>query len=220
MNELTQHKLFLLGSEKSIHDLSIKSCATILTISDSHGNSDILNSIVNEFGTKSDALVFCGDGTQDFFNILTSLNTPPVVALVHGNCDESSMTIKSKSSDFQQIKVPAAITFNAAGTNIMITHGHIFGVHYGTAGLENHAKDTDASLILYGHTHVADITENNGFTLINPGSCTNPRQGLPPSFALIKLEKNKDPFCTFYEIRVSLSEGIHFIPFNPEMRKW
>lgn len=222
MNELKQHKLYLLGSDDAVSELSKKECATILAVSDSHSRPEILNAVLKEFGPKADALAFCGDGTEDLNQFITQSFIPPVVALVHGNGDESSMelNVSRNSSRAATIKVPAAVNFNAAGTNILVTHGHMFGVYYGTAGLENHAKETGASLVLYGHSHVADISYNDGFTFINPGSISLPRQGLPPSFALIKTSQNAKPECTFYEIKASLSEGIHFVPFSPALRRW
>lgn len=220
MNSLNQHILNLLGSDEKIAELANKESATILAVSDSHGRPEMLKVILQEFGPKADALVFCGDGTEDLNLFLSSTFIPPVIALVHGNGDESSMKISKDNIVLSKIKVPAAITFNCAGTNVMVTHGHMFGVYYGTAGLENHAKETGASLILYGHSHVADITEQKDYTFINPGSCSLPRQGLPPSFAVIKTAGSKRPECTFYEIKVSLSEGIHFVPFSPALRRW
>lgn len=222
MNTLNQHKLYLLGSDEKISELSNKESAVILAVSDSHGRLEILKTILKEFGPKADALVFCGDGIEDLNKILNEDFIPPVVALVHGNGDESTMKLIVNNAYYisSEIKVPAAVNFNAAGTNILVTHGHMFGVYYGTAGLENHAKETGASLVFYGHSHIADISEQSGFTFINPGSCSLPRQGLPPSFAIIKTAGSKRPECTFYEIKVSLSEGFKFVPFSPALRRW
>lgn len=231
MNTLKQHKLFLLGSDNAVDALAKKECATILAISDSHGQTDILKAILKRFAPQVDALAFCGDGVEDLVSILNSLdsnydfreNFPSVIAAVHGNGDESSIHVDFQPSDdpsIHEIKVPAAISFFAANTNILVTHGHMFGVYYGTAGLENHAKETNSKVILFGHSHIADIIEENGFTLINPGSCSSPRQGLPPSFAVLKIFQNNPVECTFYEIKVSLSEGINFVPFSPRMRRW
>lgn len=232
MNALTQHKLLLLGSEQDVENLAKKDSATILAISDSHGRPELLNIILDKFAKQSDILAFCGDGCNDIAKILNSFDSgsrlaadfPPVMAMVHGNGDESLIDVDfttDPDSGSKKIKAPAAISFYAAKTNILITHGHMFGVYYGTAGLENHAKETDSKIVLYGHSHIADISKNNGLTFINPGSISLPRQGLPPSFAVIKISsEGKNIDCTFYEIKASLSEGIHFVPFSPDRRRW
>lgn len=222
MNLFIQNKLSLLGTEEDISNLARKESAKILVISDSHGKVETLKDILKKFGSKVDAFVFCGDGCEDV-GVLTNYSClPKVIAMIHGNNDESEMNIELKNDSGKQtkvIKVPAAVTFNAANTNVLVTHGHIFGVHFGVAGLENHSNNTGASLILYGHTHVAKITESNGKTFINPGSCALPRRGLPPSFAIVELSQGKKPYCTFYEIKFSLSNGFEFVPFNPEVRE-
>lgn len=231
MNELKQHKLFLLGSNEAVDALAKKDCATILAVSDSHGRPEILKTILKRFSSQADALAFLGDGCADLVHILNNLDSnkdlqtslPPVIAMVHGNGDESVFDVDfypSEDLNVRTLKAPAAITFFAAGKNVLVTHGHMFGVYYGTAGLENHAKKSESKIILYGHSHVADISENNGITFINPGSCSLPRQGLPPSIAEIKIHFTGEIECTFYEIKASLSEGIKFVPFSPLMRRW
>lgn len=231
MNSLIQNKAFLLGSPEAISELAKKEKAKILAVSDSHGRPEMLRKILEHFSGQADLLVFCGDGSEDMGLILSMAKEhgsmhrdfPPVAAIVHGNGDDNSLKVDfdpNPESGENALKVPAAITVFAAGMNILVTHGHMFGVYYGTAGLENHAKETGASLVLFGHTHIADRSENNGITFINPGSCSLPRQGLPPSCALLEISDQKNISCTFYEIKISLSDGISFAPFAPELRRW
>ena len=46
MNTLNQHKLYLLGSDEKISELSNKESAVILAVSDSHGRPEILKTIL------------------------------------------------------------------------------------------------------------------------------------------------------------------------------
>ena len=65
MNKLCQGEDFLLGDQKSVLSLAESQTSTILIISDSHGAFYTLAAILKEFGSQSDALVFCGDGMSD-----------------------------------------------------------------------------------------------------------------------------------------------------------
>jgi hypothetical protein len=44
-------------------------------------------------------------------------------------------------------------------------------------------------LVLYGHSHIFAIRQENGVILINPGHMkTNDKTGFPPTYALIEVE--------------------------------
>lgn len=236
MNLLQQTKSFLTGSEDDINSLAKKESAVILAVSDSHGRSEVLKQILNTFGHEADLLVFCGDGAPDFIQYIEhakknkreAKNIPPVCAVVQGNGDDNYYPVsfnlsheKSSRENFL-FQVPKSVSLTAAGTNIFVTHGHSFGVYYGLDDLSTAASQNKNSLCFYGHTHIAARTEINGVTLINPGSCALPRRGLPPSFAIIKIPGEYEKISSsFYEIKLSLTDGFSFEQFSPEMRiKW
>ena len=56
------------------------------------------------------------------------------------------------------------------GVKIMITHGNEYGVKNGLTRLNFKAKEVGASVVFYGHTHLAKIEEFDGITFINPGT--------------------------------------------------
>lgn len=56
------------------------------------------------------------------------------------------------------------------GIKIFITHGHKYDVKNSLLPLALKAEECGAKYVFYGHTHIADICEVNGVTLINPGS--------------------------------------------------
>ena len=70
MVEISQHAQNIIGSKKAIDALAIKDHARLLVISDSHGRSAVMESIVRGFGSKCDALIFCGDGVCDIAQLL------------------------------------------------------------------------------------------------------------------------------------------------------
>ncbi|MBR5934051.1 MAG: YfcE family phosphodiesterase [Treponema sp.] len=234
MNLIVQAKNFLLGSKEDIDSLSEKENVSILAVSDTHGNSSILKKIIENFPDK-DLFAFLGDGISDVVSLLESLKKnkkllkifPPVAAIVCGNGDDDSYPVtfnpseEKKSKNDYEIKIPKILNLRAAKTNVLLTHGHVFGVYYGMSGIEQQASIDRADLVLYGHTHIAARSNSASTTFINPGSCTLPRRGLPPSFALINIFSGlKKIECTFFKIKISLTEGISFIPFSPAVQNW
>jgi putative phosphoesterase len=45
--------------------------------------------------------------------------------------------------------------------------------------------------MVYGHTHISLINQEENLLVINPGSPSMPRGGLPPSVALLTIENGK-----------------------------
>lgn len=235
MNSLKQTNSYLIGSDSAVSELAKKESAVILAISDSHGKFEALKNIVENFGPHADMIAFCGDGADDFIELLefTRKNKkfqeifPPVAALVQGNGDDNTFPVNFNPSQVSikkedwGIYAPRMINAKVAGMNVLITHGHVFGVYYGMNQIEQQATQDKADLVLFGHTHIAERIDHSTVTFINPGSCALPRRGLPPSFSMIKIPGDQERITnTFFEIRASLSEGITYLPFSPAMHRW
>lgn len=235
MKGIFQTDNYLICSETAAMELAQKEQAVILAISDSHGKTETLQFILEEFASICDMIAFCGDGASDMIlnlelarkNRKFAKNFPAVTAIVQGNGDDNlfpvnfSHSLMPKKKADNELFIPKTISAKVAGKNILLTHGNSFGVYYGISNLEQYAAQENADLVLFGHTHIANRTDSATATFINPGSCSLPRQGLPPSFALIKIPgDNEKVSCTFYEIKVSLSQGIFFEPFSPVMWHW
>ena len=56
------------------------------------------------------------------------------------------------------------------GTTIFATHGHKYSE-------DNPPKIPAGTVLLCGHTHIAKIAEHEGFTYVNPGSVSIPKEG-------------------------------------------
>lgn len=235
MNLFQQTKTFLIGSENDVAALAEKKEVTILAFSDSHGSENNAKAILDHFASECDMIVFCGDGTYEITALLEQIKKskklskefPSVVAIVQGNGDDNEYAVdfnlsENKDDDENYLmQIPRELLIKTAGMNVFVTHGAAYGVYYGLDDLEKQAEILNADLVLYGHTHIADRTDIEQTSFINPGSCTLPRRGLPPSCAVIKLPGDQEKIsCTFYERKVSLTEGISFIPFSPSMRTW
>lgn len=233
---------FLVGSEKQVLELSKKSSANILVISDTHGYQSIINSILENQIDKVDLIIFCGDGVNDIISFLENVQKTkffqkkknddkknPVIVVVQGNGDESSFKLnfninenpfekilnKATKNNFDFV-IQKTKMINVASKNILITHGHLFGVSYGLLNLQEEAFSKNADLVLFGHTHVAEFEKSKNVTFINPGSPSLPRRNMPPSFAVVKIDSSKSEIdCVFYKVDVSLSNGISFSAFFP-----
>ena len=220
----------LLGSSREIAQLAQKESARLLVVSDSHGQHALFRSILEHMGASCDALVFCGDGIGDvvscfdcaYGDSVFAQCVPHVAAFVkvNGDADRFPAVFNPHQDEkpheraaYYELTIPRSQLLTAAHRTIFIAHGHEFGAYYGTDAIAEAAKNAGAAVALYGHTHVAAET-HAGVYLVNPGSITYPRAGMPPSFAILELGKNFIN-AVFYKIEVRLRD-MRFTPFAPK----
>ena len=74
------------------------------------------------------------------------------------------------------------------GCRVMMTHGHYYYVTAGLRDLVLEAKANDCDVVMFGHTHVPFLNEeDSSLTVLNPGSISFPRQeGRNPSYILME----------------------------------
>lgn len=230
MLDFVQQEDFALGSAQKIKELSQSPSAKILLVSDSHGRPWIFKSILYQFGEKADALFFCGDGMADLVSVLEEAVfdeelakfLPDVLYFVQGNGDSSTMQLLAKQRIL--LNIPREISAVVAGKKIFMTHGHSYDVYFGTRNLAAAGKEKDADLIFYGHTHLASIQKKKilekEMIVLNPGSCSFPRGGMPNSCALATISRGKIK-ADFFAISFDDDENLIFKPFcapSHEMR--
>ena len=105
---------------------------------------------------------------------------------------------------------------NRCGTNVFVSHGHYYGVYGSPVALCDAARENGATLALYGHTHVPNASYIDDVYAVNPGSCSLPRMGEPPTFArLFFAQGRKIPFCTFFK-----QQGGKYVPYKPLVSLW
>lgn len=138
-------------------------------LSDSHGDTGRLSNILMRMEADGpvDALLFLGDGYNDLHALNVEL--PPVYQ-VSGNCDRG-------------VSHPVLIA-ELGGRRIFMTHGHLYEVKTRRDILAAAAKQQDAFIALYGHTHQPRISEYNGILLVNPGAVCNGQ------FAILTIDGN------------------------------
>ncbi len=115
-------------------------------------------------------VIYLGDGA-DKIDEMRQFYKDKNFYIVSGNCD-----FASNFSNVGQITVE--------GKKIIYTHGHTFSVKYGTERLLELARQNNAQLVLYGHTHKAKIEYVDGIYLVNPGALYGSREG-SESYAII-----------------------------------
>ena len=105
----------------------------------------------------ADMIVHLGDGAGDMARFL-HFTVGKSVIYVRGNCDDRSLGLTEEQ------------VFEAGGLRVLACHGHRFHVKSDLLGLYYEAKSKNASLCLYGHTHVPALDETDGVTMLNPGA--------------------------------------------------
>lgn len=236
MNALIQQANGLIGSEEAIQELADKPRVRLLVVSDSHGEYEVFQKIVEDFGPDSDALVFCGDGACDILELITEARNnsrlqaviPPVIAFVRGNGDaplyrvafdpeEEARSLEDPSQPpiLKQLSVPDRIGFTAAGRTVFAVHGHHHNVDWGVDTLSMIAGTNDADIIFYGHTHRPYREEAEGSLILNPGSCSRPRGTPFTSFASVTFPGSTERFETeYFTIDKNIFGMMTFTPFS------
>lgn len=144
----------------------------LVVFSDTHGNFRAAHDIV-ERNQDVYTFIFLGDGEREI-DKLRIVYPEKMILNVAGNCDYNSFT-------------PNSDLYNAGKVKVLFTHGHRFGVKYGTDELLAKAKEVGAQIALFGHTHERFYKYADGVHLLNPGSASCPRDGHSPSYAFIDI---------------------------------
>lgn len=128
----------------------------ILVLSDSH--SDVISlRMAIDCVPDADAVIFLGDGANDFNSVLPRIARKKVIA-VKGNCDGSLCAFPEKAIE------------KLDSTLVYCTHGYKEHVKYGLQELKDAARASGAALVLYGHTHTPHVAYEDGLHIMNPGS--------------------------------------------------
>ena len=142
-----------------------------LVLSDSHRNRKNIDRAV-ALNRRADAILFLGDGIDDLGGESAFMGIP--VFAVRGNCDVFSF---SHSQNF-----PEELSLSFEGRNILMMHGHRFGVKISEDRALSYAYQKGADILLFGHTHIPtekyipcgetvnETVFERGMYLFNPGS--------------------------------------------------
>ena len=65
------------------------------------------------------------------------------------------------------------------GKTLYATHGHIYNK-------DNLPPMMDGDILIHGHTHVLKAENMGNYILLNPGSVSIPKEGNPPTYAILE----------------------------------
>lgn len=140
----------------------------ILLASDSHGYTERLHELEK---IPADLYLFAGDLTDQPTLI-------PQWRAVAGNNDE-----------YLGIKLPPMATVEAGSHRILLIHGHQFPASQRNRRLAALAKKFGCDIVVFGHSHVPEISEEDGVLLLNPGSVYRSRDGKGTSYMMLDTDK-------------------------------
>lgn len=157
----------------------------ILVFSDIHGCASACEKALNQYVSRNcDMMLILGDilyhGPRN--NIPENYDPKAVVSMLNpladkimacrGNCDAEV--------DQMLLEFPVMADYvlvNDCGTKIFATHGHIYSP-------DKLPCLSGIDVLLYGHTHIQEIREQNGIKICNPGSVSIPKNGQKPGYAV------------------------------------
>ena len=156
-----------------------------LIASDIHGSAYYLEMLLAAFEREgADRLVLLGDilyhgprndlpegyAPKRCIALLSPLSDR--ILAVRGNCD----------TEVDQMVLPFPILADyavipAKGRLVYLSHGHKYGE-------DNPPPFAKGDILLGGHTHVAKLAEHEGYTYLNPGSVSIPKENTPQGYIL------------------------------------
>lgn len=154
-------------------------------MSDSHGDKETVKAVS---ALPADAYFHCGDSELPFED--------PVLAnmyKVRGNCDFDS-------------KFRNEVIVCVGGKTVLAVHGHEHNVKSSLMNLFYIAKEKDADIVLFGHSHLYGAEMKDGILFVNPGSTMLPRGGEQPTYAVV--EWNEHPIVTFKNMAHEVVDSI------------
>ncbi|MCI8813006.1 MAG: phosphodiesterase [Oscillibacter sp.] len=155
--------------------------------SDLHGSARCCREMLEALRREgADRLVLLGDllyhGPRNDFP--EEYDTRAVTALLNGVKDQLLCVRGNCDSEVDQMVLEfpmlAEYAFLAAdGLKIFATHGHNYGPG-------NPPPLEAGDFLLCGHTHLPVCRDSGGFTYLNPGSLSLPKEGTPHSYMILE----------------------------------
>lgn len=158
----------------------------VAVISDSHNNIKSIEA-VKEYISKAEVLLFLGDGEEDLKSITE--NFKGKVYAVKGNCDVSN-------------KNPQEMIIEIMGKKIFMCHGHRYNVKYEYNSIYYKGREIEADIVLFGHSHLAMIEEDENMIIMNPGSISHGYGAISKTIGYIEIVENKPIRSYIKELKI------------------
>ena len=148
----------------------------ILIISDTHRDLKNFFAVLKR-EEPIDMCLHLGDVEADASIIQQTLECP--LHMVKGNNDFFGL-------------LPEEIELKIGKHKVFMTHGHRYMVSLGGERLLDEALHIGADIVIHGHTHKPMIKQENGITLLCPGSISYPRQsGRKFTYIIMEMDENE-----------------------------
>jgi len=158
----------------------------ICIVSDTHRHRNEMMAALKTI-QPVDVILHAGDECSDVTWLRSRVDLP--ILAVAGNWD-------TYSKDF-----PEQLVIDQYGPRILLVHGHTLRVKDGVDRLLQKSDSVGASIVVYGHTHVAYAAVDKGILVLNPGSLAEPRGRREPTFALLEVDETLT--SSHYGVKVS-----------------
>ena len=150
----------------------------ILVLSDSHGAVDNMIRCVEL--TQPRQIFHLGDCVRDAQSLGRHFPQIPM-EIVPGNCDWGNLSESER-------------LLERDGVRILMLHGHTRGVKSSPLAAQYAAREWDANVLLFGHTHCPLVDYDGTLYTMNPGSIGDP---LRPTYGILTIENGKVDCATF-----------------------
>jgi len=141
----------------------------ILVVSDSHGLTKELGALKERHRDEVDLMIHCGDS-----QLMADGKDMAGFVAVRGNCDFDS-------------RYPMDRLEETAGKKIYVTHGHKYSVKTSLMNLHYRAREVQADIACFGHSHVLGAEMIDGILFLNPGSILLPRERREKTYVILDL---------------------------------
>ncbi|MCI6363090.1 metallophosphoesterase family protein [Intestinimonas butyriciproducens] len=153
----------------------------IVVFSDSHGAVSNMEDVMRR--EHPELVLHLGDLCRDIEEIQRRF-PQQTIQNVCGNCDGFTET-------------PDQRILRVEGKRILMMHGHRYNVKLTYASAAYAAREAEADILLFGHTHIPYCEQVDGLWMLNPGSCG----GRGATYGVISLE-NGEVMC--YTVGIAL----------------
>lgn len=161
----------------------------ILIVSDSHGLTKELSAIRARHLNEVELMIHCGDSQL-------MMDEPPMAGFlaVRGNCDFDT-------------RYPLERIQEISGRKVYITHGHKYSVKTSLMSITYRARELNANIVCFGHSHVLGAAKIEDIFFINPGSIRLPRERREKTYVILELAKEKIGFSV-YDVNGKVIPGL------------